>query len=440
MKMINLTKETKALKMAVEKDLSVLLVGDAGTGKNALIYSVAKSGKNTNEVLRFSITGETTVDDFVGRYNLVDGNTIWTDGVLLQAMKQGHWLVVDEINAAAPEILFILHSLLDDDKSIMLSQHNGDKIHPHENFRFFATMNPPFEYAGTKELNKALLSRFGIVIEFKPPSKEMVKSIVLSRNSKLNDTSADKLAICYEQIRQARERIEIGYAISLRDVIHAAELIGSKNDVTTLATAVYLSIVTKSMEDKETVQEIVDKIIESSPDRVMTIEELNAEIDRLEKLRKEGLATLEDIKKGVATGKENIETLKEMQSQLMKEIEDFKNLVINAESIKQMYASQQTALDKLFKIASEKDLSKKSLGDIRNLFSELEIAVVDVNATRPVIQESIDVLSASVEKINARGDSFVKELLEKQSDAKRDAFLEGTEAPKEVVDLAEMPF
>lgn len=217
-------KNLDLINFAVDKDLSVLLVGETGTGKTTMIREIAK--KKKRKLIRFNLTGETTVDDFVGKYTLKDGETVWQDGVLLQAMKEGKWLVVDEINSALPEILFVLHSLLDDDKYVVVPQHEGEVVKPHKNFRFFATMNPTDEYTGTKELNKAFKSRFDITIQTEYASNEHEGKIILERVGNAIDEGVCVTMIgVANKIREAKAKHEIFFTLSTRDLIQWARLV-----------------------------------------------------------------------------------------------------------------------------------------------------------------------------------------------------------------------
>ena len=147
---------------AVAHNLPVLLIGETGVGKTLLIRHLAH--ETHNGLRRVNLNGMTTVDEFVGKLMINDSGTYWSNGVLVQAMEAGDWLLIDEINACLPEIAFCLHSLLDDDRMIVLTEYDGRTIRPHSNFRLFATMNPSEDrkYGGTKPLNEALLARFRV--------------------------------------------------------------------------------------------------------------------------------------------------------------------------------------------------------------------------------------------------------------------------------------
>lgn len=215
------------LTVGIEEDMPILLVGETGTGKTSIIREAAIDRKA--KWTRFNLTGETTVDDFVGKYELEKGGTIWRDGILLDALKHGKWLIVDEINVALPEILFVLHSLLDDDKMVTVAQHGGEVVKPHKDFRFFATMNPTDEYAGTKELNKAFQSRFNIVlrVDYTKPGTE---ARIIADKTGIDMGDATKMVDVAVALRQAKKDEKIFYTCSTRDLIQWGNLANSLTD------------------------------------------------------------------------------------------------------------------------------------------------------------------------------------------------------------------
>lgn len=273
------------LKKAITKDLPVLLIGDTGTGKTSIIREQALEQKK--DIVRFSITGETTVDEFVGKYELEKGATVWKDGVLLDAMKNGKWLVCDEVNVALPEILFVLHSLLDDDKFVTVSNHLGEVVKPHKDFRFFATMNPPEEYAGTKELNKAFQSRFAVVLTMHYPPAPIEAKIVSDKTG-IPIADATKMADVALALRKAKAEEKIFFTCSTRDLLHWGELC----DVLDPGEAFRVSILNKAGTDSDAILEIYKHIIgryvkleQYNP--TLTIDYLHAEFERLKKDRKQ---------------------------------------------------------------------------------------------------------------------------------------------------------
>lgn len=221
-KIVGQTDVKKMLAVAAKRNYPALLVAETGTGKTSIIQDLADQADKP--WVRFNLTGDTTVDEFVGKYTLRAGETVWEDGILIQAMKNGHWLIVDEINVALPEILFALHSLLDDDRFVVVANHRGEVVRPHEDFRFFATMNPVEEYAGTKELNKAFQSRFTMIITLVWPGKKDEIKIV-TQHTGIGSLTAAKIVDVASLIRRAKQDNKIFYTCSTRDLIHWAKLI-----------------------------------------------------------------------------------------------------------------------------------------------------------------------------------------------------------------------
>lgn len=209
-------KTVEQVAIAIAHKLPVLLVGETGTGKTSLVRHLANKTKNA--FVRVNHNGGTTIEDIAGRW-IIDGSgqTVWMDGILIEAMKKGYWFLADEINAAGPEVNFIYHSLLDDDGRVLLAEKGNEVVIPHPNFRFFGAMNPPAEYAGTKELNKALLSRFMVVsVDFPAPKTE--QKILVERTG-IDADSAEKMVRFAGQIRITHSKNEISYTLSTRDML-----------------------------------------------------------------------------------------------------------------------------------------------------------------------------------------------------------------------------
>ena len=95
------------------------------------------------------------------------------DGLLVQALRQGHWLILDELNLAPPEVLEGLNRLLDDNRELLIPE-TQEVVRPHPSFRLFATQNPPGgAYGGRKPLSRAFRNRF-LEIDVGPiPTPEM---------------------------------------------------------------------------------------------------------------------------------------------------------------------------------------------------------------------------------------------------------------------------
>jgi midasin (ATPase involved in ribosome maturation) len=270
----------KALEISISLDLPALLEGETGTGKTTFIRELAREKGKT--LYRINLTGQTGVDELIGKWivNQKEGMK-WIDGLLVLAMKQGDWVVLDEVNMALPEILAKLHSLLDDDKKLVLIEKEGEEIIPHPDFRFFATQNPSEDYAGTKELNKAFLSRFPLVIRVDYTTQE-AKLL-----TEVSEDTAIKLVEIAREIRKSKERGDISLTCSTRDIIYASKLI--KGGMT-LPEALEVSVINKApQEEKKAIEKMIEifsgeKIIidgveyESLKDVLKLVEDLKKEV------------------------------------------------------------------------------------------------------------------------------------------------------------------
>jgi nitric oxide reductase NorQ protein len=265
MKIIGQDENLELIRLSAKNELHALLIGPTGVAKTSAVAQVAEEFGQT--VVRAPITGETTTNEFVGRYELesIDGasKTVWVNGPLLDAVENGHWFVADEVNMALPEILSLLHPLLDHDKVVIVSQRNGQVVRPHPDFRFFATMNPVDEYAGTKELNKAFMSRFPMILYFDYPSVD-VEAKIISGHTGMDDNTASILAEMGFGLRKSKEEGKSNYVCSTRDLIYCAKLVMAGVD---LAQAVNVSVINRSDSFEreqvvECVQQHINKIVE----------------------------------------------------------------------------------------------------------------------------------------------------------------------------------
>jgi midasin (ATPase involved in ribosome maturation) len=237
--------------ICINKKMPTLLAGETGTGKTSLIRYLAH--KTNNCFRRINHNGGTTVEDIAGKILLNKDGTYWVDGVLIEAMRKGWWYLADEINASSAEINFIYHSLLDDDGFVVLSENGGEVVRPHENFRFFASMNPSTDYAGTKEINKALLSRFCVIkIDFSPPKIEA--SILQNRTGIVKEVAFNMVKFATE-IRSSKAKDKLSFLLSTRDLILWADLYGVYKKYLPSAEMAILNKVAD--EDKEAIKDLL---------------------------------------------------------------------------------------------------------------------------------------------------------------------------------------
>ncbi len=269
----------KGIKTCIALNESALLIGETGTGKTTLVNEFAKEqGKILHRV---SVNGSMGVDEILGKWLAKDGSTYWIDGILTKAVREGHWVIFDELNAMLPEMGFALHSLLDDAKTITLAEKDGELVKAHADFRFFGSMNPSDDYAGTKEVNMALMSRFGGVfyIDVFPSHHELA---VLVRN-KVDEAHATKLVNLAGQLRAMRMKGDLYTFVSTRDIIQAGKLATQGLE---LPLAVEFAIVNKMTNDEKEELRKNSMMKDYLAGKVFTDPEMTKKLAELELIKK----------------------------------------------------------------------------------------------------------------------------------------------------------
>lgn len=209
----------EAMALAVSQNKPVLLKGETGTGKTTLVHELAH--RTNNSLRQINLNGNTTVDEIVGRTVLKGQGTEFIDGIMIDAMRNGHWLLLDELNAGLPEVLLALQQVLIDGKYTLVES-DGEVVKAHPNFRVFGTMNPPETYIGTNHLNPATLSRFGVVIEVDYPDSKTEFAIIKSKLPNQPRTADSELSECIRlasDIRNGYAQQEYRFMLSTRDII-----------------------------------------------------------------------------------------------------------------------------------------------------------------------------------------------------------------------------
>lgn len=240
---------------AVVRNLPVLLIGETGVGKTLAVRYLA--WKTNNGLRRVNLNGATTVDEFLGKLLINEQGTYWVNGVLVDAMLSGDWILLDEINACLPEIAFSLHSLLDDDHMVVLMEYDGRIVRPHPNFRLFASMNPSEEsrYGGTKTLNEALLDRFPVVIRMEYLDEEEEIDAVIAQSGNSDREVVTRMVRIAMDVRDAIHNEKVFGSFSTRRVIDWARM-SLQFDIRESANYTVLSKLTKY--DAQVVEDIID--------------------------------------------------------------------------------------------------------------------------------------------------------------------------------------
>jgi nitric oxide reductase NorQ protein len=226
---VKIEKEPFYLKIEQEEDvffhsyknqLPLLLKGPTGTGKSRFIeYMAYTLDKN---LLTVTCHEETSSTDLIGRYIIRGAETIWIDGPLTIAAKEGAILYLDEIAEARPDILVAIHSLTDYRRTLYLDK-LGKEIMAHPEFMLVASYNPGYQ-KGFKELKPSTRQRF-VSLSFKYP-KPKVEQEIIQKETGVENGISGKLVTIGNRIRNLTE-LGLSETASTRLLVDAAKLIKS---------------------------------------------------------------------------------------------------------------------------------------------------------------------------------------------------------------------
>jgi midasin len=194
--MLNLVRATST------RRFPVLVQGPTSSGKTSMIEHLAKfSG---NKFVRINNHEHTDLQEYLGTYvSGSDGQLSFHEGLLVQALRQGHWIVLDELNLAPTDVLEALNRLLDDNRELLIPE-TQEIVRPHENFMLFATQNPPGLYGGRKTLSRAFRNRF-LELHFDDIPEEELHTILQERSQKVAPSDCKRIVDVYKELSRLRQ-------------------------------------------------------------------------------------------------------------------------------------------------------------------------------------------------------------------------------------------
>lgn len=204
------------------------ITGPTGNGKSTMVEQAC--AKNKREYIRINLNAQSDEDQLIGTKTLVDGNIEIVEGPILIAMRQGAILLLDEIDAAEPNNIMCLQSILEG-KPYYFKLKN-EVIVPTPGFNIFATGNTKGrgsdggKYIGTKMLNEAFLERFPVTFEQEYPKPAVEVKIVKNFMEKfgcMNVKFAETLVKWADAIRRTYDEGGIDDIITTRRLIQIVQ-------------------------------------------------------------------------------------------------------------------------------------------------------------------------------------------------------------------------
>ena len=208
----------------------VFITGLSGNGKTMGVTQACAELKK--ELIRVNITIETDEDDLLGGYRLKDGQTVWQNGPVIEAMERGAVLLLDEVDLASNKIMCLQPIL--EGSGVFVKKINKF-VKPKDGFNVIATANTKGQgsedgkFIGTNVLNEAFLERFPITFEQSYPTMKIEKKILtntLKAAGKTDDKFIDKLTTWADVIRKTYFDGGVDEIISTRRLVHITQAFG----------------------------------------------------------------------------------------------------------------------------------------------------------------------------------------------------------------------
>lgn len=240
----------------------VLIQGPTSSGKTSIVEYLAE--KTGHTFVRINNHEHTDIQEYIGSY-VTDpdtGQLCFKEGALVRALRNGEWVVLDELNLAPSDVLEALNRLLDDNRELLIPE-TQEVVRPHPHFMLFATQNPPGLYGGRKVLSRAFRNRF-LELHFDDvPTDEL--EIILCERCQIAPSYSNKIVQVFTELQRRRQMDRIfdqkHSFVTLRDLFRWGErgAVGYQQ----LAEDGYMLLAERSrgLEEKEVVKEVLEEVM-----------------------------------------------------------------------------------------------------------------------------------------------------------------------------------
>ncbi|KAH7885416.1 midasin [Phlebopus sp. FC_14] len=256
-------------RIALTRRFPVLIEGPTSSGKTSAVEYLAR--RTGHQFIRINNHEHTDIQEYIGSYvsDALTGKLSFRDGLLVNALRYGHWIVLDELNLAPTDVLEALNRLLDDNRELVIPE-TQEVVRPHPHFMLFATQNPPGLYAGRKVLSRAFRNRF-LEVHFQDVPQAELETILCQR-CRIAPSYGQRIVAVFRELQKRRQTGRVfeskqGFA-TLRDLFRWAgrDAVGyqelAENGFMLLAER------TRHDDDKLVVKEVIESVMKVQIDEV----------------------------------------------------------------------------------------------------------------------------------------------------------------------------
>lgn len=253
-----LADEVQVFEAAYAARLPVLLKGPTGCGKTRFVEHMAwrLAAGGVQSLTTVACHEDLTATDLVGRYLLTGDETVWMDGPLTRAVRNGSICYLDEIVEARKDTTVIIHSLTDH-RRVLSIEKTTEVLEAHPDFLLVISYNPGYQSV-IKDLKPSTRQRF-VSLEFDYPGVD-AEAMIVATETGVDDDTAHRLARIGAKTRNLRDHgFEDG--VSTRLLVYAAELMVHGVDPRRACTAALVHAVSDDAQMQQAVADIVDVIL-----------------------------------------------------------------------------------------------------------------------------------------------------------------------------------
>ncbi|MCA1557840.1 MAG: CbbQ/NirQ/NorQ/GpvN family protein [Acidobacteria bacterium] len=251
---LEVAREIELFEAAYTARLPVMLKGPTGSGKTRFVEHMA--WRLNRPLITVACHEDLSATDLVGRFLLEGEETVWHDGPLTRAVRNGAICYLDEVVEARKDTVVIIHPLTDDRRRLPIEK-RGTVVDAPPEFMLVVSYNPGYQSI-MKDLKQSTRQRF-VSLEFDYPPPELETEIV-AREGGVDETMARDLVVIGQKVRNLRGHgLEEG--VSTRLLIYAAQMIARGIPAVAAAEVTLCSPITDDRELQRSIREIVTTVI-----------------------------------------------------------------------------------------------------------------------------------------------------------------------------------
>src|SRR5215213_2093436 len=246
--------EVELFEAAYAARLPVMLKGPTGCGKTRFVEYMAY--RMNRPLITVACHEDLSSTDLVGRFLLEGEETVWHDGPLTTAVRNGAICYLDEVVEARKDTVVIIHPLTDDRRRLPIEK-RGTIIEAPPEFMLVVSYNPGYQSV-LKDLKQSTRQRF-VAMEFDYPPAQL-EAAILMHEGKVDEQTARDLVLIGEKVRNLKGHgLEEG--VSTRLLVYAAQLVSSGIHPHTACEVAITSPITDDAELQRSIREIVTTVI-----------------------------------------------------------------------------------------------------------------------------------------------------------------------------------